>query len=150
MNIGENTKVPLLISSLFDESSSSFMSLFLSLKNMCDSSKLYNDLPQKTILYIPSISKHYKHNLKCSKSLIKSNYSANNAYIMDIINNKIKPNINSLNAILLCLKEYIKYNNTSFYFDRNDICNAIDFYESVLDSLYEQLHIHTDTIFNNI
>jgi hypothetical protein len=129
----------------------SFRSLFLSLKSMCDSSKLFNDLPQKAILHIPNISKHYKYNLKCSRYLIQHIYcsSDDNYFIIDIINNKIKPNINCVNAIINCLKEYIKYNTCPFYFDRNDICNAIDFYESILNSLYEQLHIHTNTIFNN-
>lgn len=145
----KNTNEPLKSNILYN-SLSSFMTLFLSLKTMCDSSKLYDDLPQKLILYIPYISKHYKHNLKCSRSLIKSHRSTDNYFIVDIINNNIKPNINCLNAILCCLKQYIEYNSPIFYFDRTDICNAIDFYESILESLYEQLHIYTDTIFNNI
>lgn len=114
------------------------------MNDILSSSRINNNFTELAILNIPNISTQLKCINKAFKSYIQSSYN-NQLNSTIIINEYIKPNITILN-----LYNYVLKNHKESYFNKHDVYNAIDFYNSTLSMFYEQLHMCINTMMQNI
>lgn len=114
------------------------------LYRMIEQSNVNNDLIHQTILSIPSLSKIFKRILFLSKSLIRLDNN-HNGFVIDIINEYIRPNVIILNSLIHFINNFIE-SAPSFYFNKHELCYSLDFYKAIHSSFYEQLYVFTNKI----
>lgn len=115
------------------------------LNRMIELSQVNNDLIHQTIVCIPHISKIYKRIMFLSKCFLRTNHNHHNEFIIDIINEYIRPNVITINTINFYIKTFIEA-APLLYFDKHELHFSFDFYKSVHSSIYEQLHLFTNML----